>query len=61
MNRTDILKEEKKTFYRLIRKLTCGYIDGQKQIQKEDSTDKDPKKGLDSYLKRKIKVLFKIT
>lgn len=58
LNKVDILKK-KNSFYRIIEKLTCGYLDGKKQAGKQDlsgSNIKLSKVNLDTYLKRKLKV-----
>ena len=58
LNKVDLLSDKKRLFYRLIEKLTCGYLDGQKQVQHSKKPYEKPStvNTIDRYLKRKLKV-----
>jgi hypothetical protein len=56
LNKLDVCPK-KRSVYELIQKLTCGYLDGVKQKTRKASENRVlSNAGLDSYLKRKLKV-----
>lgn len=59
LNKVDLIKD-KDTFYRLIKKLTCGYLRGVQTVTSRKTED-GPDRSLDRYLKRKKKELQKET
>ena len=58
LNKVDLIKD-KDTFYRLIKKLTCGYLRGVQTVTAKQRREGPEKTNLDQYLKRKKKELQK--
>ena len=54
LNKVDLIKD-KNTFYRLIKKLTCGYLRGVKTVRSHEKTENPEKSNIDRYLRRKKK------
>ena len=53
-------KKEGRNIYGLIRKLTCGYIGGAKQVIATPAKKSSKPIFIDSYLKRKEKEYFRV-